>query len=135
MHPILRNVLAVLTGVVVGSVVNMALITISGNIIPLPEGIDPTKPESLKENLHLFETRHYVMPFLAHALGTLVGAFIAAKIAVSRNMTFAYAIGIWFLLGGILNIYMLNTPMLPSLVDVVLAYLPFAWLGGKLAIR
>lgn len=135
MNPILKNSLAVLAGIVIGSAVNMALITQSVQIIPLPEGVDPSNPESLKENIHLFEARHYVVPFLAHALGTLVGAFVAAKIATTRKMTFAYALGIWFLIGGILNVYMLNTPLLPSIIDLVLAYFPFAWLGGKIATR
>lgn len=63
MNPILKNVLAVIAGVVVGSAVNMAIIMISGSVIPLPEGVDASNAESLKSNIHLFETKHYIMPF------------------------------------------------------------------------
>ncbi|PKP16502.1 MAG: hypothetical protein CVU07_06700, partial [Bacteroidetes bacterium HGW-Bacteroidetes-23] len=34
MSPILKNILAVVVGIVVGSIVNMAIISISGSIIP-----------------------------------------------------------------------------------------------------
>jgi hypothetical protein len=33
--------------------------------------------------MHLFEPRHFVMPFLAHALGTLAGALAAFLIAAT----------------------------------------------------
>ena len=39
---ILRNVLAVIVGILVGSVVNMALINLSSSIIPPPLGVDVT---------------------------------------------------------------------------------------------
>jgi hypothetical protein len=63
MNPILRNILAVLAGVIIGSVVNMGLITISGKVIPPPAGVDVTNMESLKASMHLFEPRHFIFPF------------------------------------------------------------------------
>ena len=65
---ILRNVLAVIVGILVGSVVNMALINLSSSIIPPPLGVDVTTEEGLKAGIHLFEPKHFIMPFLAHAL-------------------------------------------------------------------
>ena len=38
MHPIVRNVLAVLAGLLVGSAVNMGLVLVSGTVIPPPPG-------------------------------------------------------------------------------------------------
>ncbi len=132
MNPILRNILAVIAGVVVGSIVNMGIITVSGSIIPLPEGVDPSSMESLKENMHLFGPQHFLMPFLAHALGTLTGAFLAAKVAATRKMTFAFVIGFFFLAGGVMNLFMLPSPVWFAIVDVAVAYVPMGWLGGKL---
>ena len=40
-----------------------------------------------------------------------VGAFLAAKIAASYKMTFAFVIGGFFLLGGIMAASMLPAPM------------------------
>ncbi len=133
MNPTVRNILAVIAGALIGGLVNFALIMLSGSVIPPPEGVDVTSPESLKANIHLFEAKHFIMPFLAHALGTLVGAFIAAKLAASRSMTMALIVGGFFLLGGIINVVSLAAPMWFNITDLVLAYIPMAWLGGKWA--
>ena len=77
MPNLLRNILAVLAGVIVGSIVNMTLIALSATIIPPPAGVDVSTAEGLSQGIHLFQPRHFLMPFLAHALGTLVGAFVA----------------------------------------------------------
>jgi hypothetical protein len=135
MNSTVKNILAVVSGLVIGSVVNMGLITISGSIIPPPEGVDNTTMEGLKESMHLFQPKHFIFPFLAHALGTLVGAFLAAKIAAARKMTFAMVIGVFFLVGGIVNVMMLPSPTWFSILDIVGAYIPMAWIGGKLAIK
>ena len=135
MNPILKNILAVIAGLVIGSVVNMFFISLNGTVIGLPEGADISTMEGLKESMHLFEPKHFIFPFLAHALGTLVGAFIAAKIAATHKTKFALAIGVLFLIGGIINVINLPTPTWFSTLDLVAAYIPMGWLGGKLATK
>ncbi|MDX2277976.1 MAG: hypothetical protein NW218_00245 [Saprospiraceae bacterium] len=133
MHPILRNILAVIAGIFIGSFVNMGIIMISGSIIPPPNGADVTTMEGLKATMHLFEPKHFIFPFLSHALGTLVGALLAARFAANNHMRFALAIGVFFLIGGITSVYMLPSPLWYTVVDLVGAYLPMGYLGGKLA--
>jgi len=135
MNSILRNILAVIAGVIFGSIVNMSIIMSSGNIIPPPAGVDVTNMESLKTNMHLFQPKHFLLPFLAHALGTFAGALITALIAASHQMKFAIGLGVWFLIGGIANVFMLPSPLWFTVTDLVLAYLPMAFLGGWLAER
>ncbi|WP_396153346.1 hypothetical protein [Flavobacterium sp.] len=135
MNPILKNILAVVLGIVLGSIVNMSLILISSSIIPPPEGADITTTEGLKASIHLFKPVNFIFPFLAHALGTLVGAFVAAKIASNHKMKFAYGLGFFFLLGGIANIFMIPAPMWFNGLDLIVAYLPMAYLGGKFALK
>lgn len=132
MNPMIKNILAVIAGLVLGSAVNMGLITISSSIIPPPDGADVTTMEGLKASLHLFEPRHFIFPFLAHALGTLAGAIVASWIATKHKMRYAMGIGIFFLVGGISNIVMLPSPLWYSIVDLAGAYLPMGYLGGKL---
>lgn len=62
MNPILKNILAVIAGFVVGSVVNMCLIMVSGSVIPPPAGADVKTMEGLQASMHLFEPKHFVMP-------------------------------------------------------------------------
>ncbi len=135
MNPVLRNVLAVVAGLVLGSIVNMGLITVSGSVIPPPEGVDATDMESLKASMHLFEPRHFVFPFLAHALGTLAGALAAAALGASHKAKLALGVGAFFLLGGVINVFMLPAPGWFAALDLVGAYLPMAWLGGRLGGR
>ena len=132
MSQILRNIFAVIAGIIVGSIVNMALIKISGKVIPPPAGVDVTNMESLKSSIHLFEPRHFIFPFLAHALGTLAGAFLASIIAISHKMKFALGIGAFFLIGGIINVLMLTSPTWFIVLDLIGAYIPMGWFGGKL---
>ncbi|MDP9139923.1 MAG: hypothetical protein M3O62_03925 [Pseudomonadota bacterium] len=130
-----RVLLSVLLGLVFGSAVNMGLILISGKVIPPPVGADVTTMEGMKASLHLFEAKHFVFPFLAHALGTFVGALVAGLIAPNRTPVSAYVVGGLFLVGGIANAIMLPAPAWFSAVDLLLAYLPTAWLGQRLAAR
>lgn len=133
MKSIIRNILAVFAGIIVGSAVNMSLITISGSIIPTPEGFDLTTEAGLKASMPFLEPRHFIFPFLAHALGTLSGAIIATLIAANNQMKLSLLIGLVFLFGGIWMVCILPAPMWFNVIDLVLAYIPFAWLGARLA--
>ena len=131
MNSTLKNILAVIAGLILGSTVNMGLIMLSGYIIPPPGGADVTTMEGLQESIHLFEAKHFIFPFLAHALGTFFGAFIASLIAANHKMKMALIIGVFFLIGGITNIIMLPSPAWFTILDLVGAYMPMAWLGLK----
>lgn len=135
MNPILKNILAVLAGLVVGSIVNMGLIYLGTAIIPPPEGADVTTTEGLKATMHLFEAKNFITPFVAHAGGTLVGALVAAMIAANNKLKFAMAIGALFMIGGIMAVASLPSPMWFNVLDLVGAYIPMAWLGHKFATR
>lgn len=135
MNSILKNVLAVIAGLVVGSAVNMGIIMISGSIIAPPDGADVTTMEGLEASMHLFQPKHFIFPFLAHALGTMVGALLAAVIAATHKIKFALGVGVFFLIGGIANIFMLPAPTWFIVLDIAAAYLPMAWLGGKIVTK
>lgn len=132
MNPVLKNILAVVAGVVLGSVINMGLIMVGHNVIPPPLGFDPMDPDSLAAHIHLFQNKHFVFPFLAHALGTLAGAFVTLKIANHHGHKLALGIGAWFLLGGIMNAFMISAPTWFVVLDLVVAYLPMAFLAIRL---
>jgi hypothetical protein len=132
MHPLITNVFVVFGGIMVGSAVNMGIITLSGSIIPPPDGADVTTTEGLKASMHLFQPKHFIMPFLAHAFGTFVGALVAALLAASQPMRLALGVGAFFIVGGIASIFMLPSPLWYSILDVAGAYFPMAYLAGML---
>ena len=134
MNPVLKNILAVIVGWIGGSIVNMTLVKIGHKLIPI-EGIDPNSMTELAAVMPTLEVKYFIFPFLAHALGTLVGAIIAGLLAVSHKMKFSLGIGILFLIGGIMVNYMLPGPTWFAATDILIAYIPMAWLGGKIAIK
>lgn len=132
MNPIIRNILAVIAGWLGGSVINMGLVQIGHKLIPIP-GIDPNDMTALSEVMPTLDFKYFIFPFLAHALGTLCGATIAFLVAANHKMKFALGIGALFLIGGIIVNYMLPGPTWFAAADIIFAYIPMAWMGGKLA--
>ena len=131
----IRNTGAVFAGVIIGGVLNMALLVVGSALIPAPAGVDVTDMESIAAAMDMgeFGPRHFITPFLAHALGCLAGAIIAYLIAVDRKQLFAYVIGGFFFLGGLINAFMLPAPLWFIVFDLVFAYFPMAWLAGLIA--
>lgn len=132
MPALARNIVAVLVGIVVGSLVNMAIIIAGPLVIPVPEGIDMSDMAKFSENLNLLKPVNFLAPWLAHALGTLAGAFVAAKIAASRPLVWALGVSLFFLLSGIWMVASYGGPTWFAVVDLLAAYLPAGILGGKL---
>ena len=124
-----RNVVGTVLGLIVGGNVNMALINISTDIIPAPAGADVKTMEGLQKSIHLFEPKHFLMPFLAHALGTLVAALLASLIAKSHRKRVALTTGVVFFVGGAMAVSMLPAPLWFNITDLALAYIPMALLG------
>jgi hypothetical protein len=135
MPNLLRNVLAILAGIAIGGGINMALVTLSPLLIPPPAGVDVNDAESLSNAMHLFEPRHFVMPFLAHAVGTLAGALAAFLIAATYKAQLAYVIGAIFLCGGVAASFMIPAPTWFIALDLLAAYLPMAWLAIHIGTR
>ena len=126
MNKIIKNILVILAGGLIGMVVNMGLIITGNQFIPFDDGINPM-------NATMWEIKYFLFPFLAHAIGTLSGAFIAAKFSASYHMILAICIGIFFLLGGITMVFILPAPTWFVVVDLFLAYIPMGWLGWKIS--
>ncbi len=135
MGTIAKNLIGLVAGLILGSIVNILLVNVGPYVIPLPEGADVSTMEGLRESMPLFTPANFIFPFLGHALGTLAGAFLAAKIASTHKMKFGLGIGAFFLVGGILMVKQLGGPIGFNVVDLVFAYLPMGYLGGLLATR
>ncbi len=134
MNPIIKNILAVIAGWFGGSLINMGLIKVGQWIFPM-KGFDPNDMEALAAAMPTLSFEFFIFPFLAHALGTLAGAVIAYMIAATHKMSMALVVGALFLIGGIMVSYMLPAPTWFILTDLVLAYIPMAWIGGKIGLN
>ena len=129
-----RNILAIIIGWFIGSAVNMGLIETGHTLIPI-EGLDPNDTKALAKVMPTLSAKYFIFPFLAHALGTLIGAIVAGWVAASHKVRFSLAIGALFLLGGIAVSFMLPAPIWFIACDIIIAYIPMAWLGGLIALK
>ncbi len=132
---ILRLLLAILVGSIIGATVNMSIILLQPLTIPLPAGTDVSSMESLARAIPNFQTKHFIMPFLAHAFGTFVGAFVASIISKKPKKISAVIIGGIFLMGGIDMVRQLPSPLWFNILDLVGAYFPMAIMGYYTSIK
>lgn len=109
---------------------NGLLLGLMMKLVGTPDGFDPNKMDTYR----LLQAKHYLSPFVAHALPSLVGGAIAALIAASRKMTYALVVGGLHLLGGLIAAFLIPAPVWFIVLDLAVAYLPMSWLGGRLAI-
>jgi hypothetical protein len=135
MNPIFRNILGVIAGILVGGTVNGALISLSPHIIAPPAGYDLTTEEGLRAGMAMMQPKHFLMPFLAHAIGTLAGAFLVTLLIKERKLFRALLVGFLFFLAGTYMVFILPSPLWFDALDLGLAYIPMAWIGYKLALR
>jgi hypothetical protein len=135
MNPIVRNILAVVLGIVACMLAKMVVMKFGPSIFPFPEGMNPNDFESWKTFAPVMQAKHFATPFLDHALGSLFGGLVAAFVAANRKMTFALVIGCLHLLGGIAAAFYIPAPIWFIALDLVVAYIPMAYLGGKLVAR
>ena len=134
MNPLIKNLLASFAGFIVMMVVNMGLIILLGSIFSPPEGVNPNDVNSINNNLHRYTVFQLIMPFLAHAVGTLAGTLTAAKIANSHKMLIVMVLAAIHFYGGAMMVSMLsNSPLWFNVLDLGVAYFPMAWLGYKFA--
>jgi hypothetical protein len=133
MGKIVRNILAVLAGMIVGSAVNMGLIMLSWQIFPMPEGMDPNDSAQFNEYVAGLPVAALLLVILAHLGQSFVGGLVAARIAATRPMVVALIIGALTLLGGILNMMSIEHPTW-MYIEVPL-YIVVAWAAGRLEIK
>jgi len=131
MNPVLRNILAIVIGALACMLLNGFLLGLMMQLVGTPQGFDPNKMDTYS----LLQAKHYLSPFVAHALPSLIGGAIAALIAATHKMTFALVVGGLHLLGGLIAAFLVPAPVWLIVLDLVVADLPMAWLGGWLATR
>ena len=133
MHVLLRLIAACLAGLITGSLVNGGILKLADVLLPPPAGVDMHSMAGLQAALPTLPALHFLGPWLAHAGGTLAGAWLASRLLPPRQWTGALLVGLLFLAGGITMAWQLPAPRWFELTDLLLAYLPMTALGHWLA--
>src|SRR5690349_6438715 len=119
MPSILRSILAVLCGVLVGGAVILGMELIGVRIFPPPQGLASEDPEVLRRAMEQLPAGAFGMVLLGWALGTFAGAWTAAKVAGRAPLGHGLAVGVLFLAAGVANMLALPHPVWFWIVGVL----------------
>ena len=132
---ILRIIVGLVAGAVLGMVVMMGLHLASTLIYAPPEGVEfmSQDAENLKRMRKWFSTLPagaFVMATLCHGLGCLTGAVSAMFIAGRHSLISPLIIAGFFTLGGIMNMQSMPHPVWFPLLDLPIYIVP-VWCVAK----
>lgn len=129
----LRNVAGVLAGILLGSVANMALISLNAVLFPMPAGTQTNDPEAFKAYIASLPAAAFVIPFLAHFSQVVVGGLVASKVGKAATWKLVGIIGALTILGSVFTNLSIQPPAW-TWVELPL-YLPVIWGTIRLAER
>ncbi len=134
----LRSVLAVLAGLVLGMFTIMAVESVIPLVYPMPRAIDPADTDAMRTTLANMPVGAFVILMAGWALGALSGGLLAARLATTwfykAPLAHALAVGLVQTAGAIANFTMLPHPTW-VLVAGLVVFIPMALLGGALGRR
>ena len=102
----IRNVFAIVAGILVVGVVVTGLQYLTSMLYPLPEGLDPLDPASsgeFAEYVANLPPMAWLLALVSELVGVSLGAFAAGSIASSRKALFAGAIVALGIAGSVMN--------------------------------
>ncbi|MFM8595466.1 MAG: hypothetical protein ACKOBN_00045 [Flavobacteriales bacterium] len=129
----MKSILLSILGLFIGAITNGLIVQLGTKLVSAPAGHDLSTEKGLVEAMPHMQPIHFLFPFLAHAIGSFIGAFFVSKMKVERSLIHSMAIGFAFLAGGVMMVISLPaTPLWFILTDLIFAYLPMAYLGYRL---
>lgn len=134
MHPILRSVLAVLAGAVTAFVLIAVIELLDHRIYPLPPDVDPSDPKELAAAMAQAPVGALLLVLLGWAVGTVAGAWVAARTAGRFHLVHGMIVGVLLLCAAVANMLSLPHPVWFWIAAVAL-FLPCAYLGSMRAAR
>jgi hypothetical protein len=136
MNPVLRSILAVIAGIIVGNILIFGVQMLSVFFYPTPPGLDPTDTEAMKEWIASLPPGALLFVLAAYAVGTFGGAWLAARLAGRAPVLHALFIAVFFFSASVVNLskYQPAHPTWFVIANLGL-FVPVAWLGGRLVTK
>ncbi|MCD1116787.1 hypothetical protein [Chryseobacterium turcicum] len=129
----LKKTLAVIAGIIVGSICIWAIETLNHVIHPYPEDMKPNDMEGFKNYIENLPFLGKFMVIVGYAVGALVSGFVATKISKDEKPTAALICGGIFAFFTIYNMTVLPTPIWFWILGILVWILVLA--GYKLALN
>ena len=134
----LRSILAVLAGLVLGMFVITAVESLIPLAYPMPRAVDPKDTEALRTMMAGMPVGVFVILMLGWMLGALTGGLLAARLASTwfhrAPLVHALAVGAVQTAGALANFTLLPHPTW-VLVAGLVVFIPMALVGGRLGQR
>jgi hypothetical protein len=135
MKKTIYTVLWVVLSLVFGSLINGLIIYIAPLIIKYPEGVSFATEASTIQSMKLLQPIHFIIPFVAHALGTFISTLLMAIYVKNNFLKLAFFISVLYLFAGVLNVIMYPSPIWFIVLDLVVAYIPLGYLGAIVGVK
>jgi hypothetical protein len=127
----IRKLLAVVAGVF-AAVLTVGVGEGAGHaLFPPPPGTDISNPEALAELMPKIPVGAKAFVVLAWALGSLIGGWVAARVAPGTGAGPALVVGLFMLAAGGYTIASIPHPAWMAALGLLLP-LPMSWLGGRM---
>ena len=125
---LLRNILAVILGLVIGNIAIMGLHYLSMLAYPLANGVEMSDIDAIASYIKTAPLGSLILVMVAHLGGTFIAGISVAL--VSDSIKAIYIVGVFFTLAGIYNLYVLPHPIWFNIEAIL--YFPAAMYGYKL---
>lgn len=135
MSKYLYYTLWILISLFLGSLANGLILTMGPLIIKYPPGVSFATEASTIQSMKLLEPIHLMIPFLAHAIGTFISAFLMAVYIKKPYLKIAFTMSLLYLIAGIYMVFLVPSPLWFNILDLTLAYIPMGYFGAKLGVK
>lgn len=128
----IRNIAAVLAGVVTAFVLILVVEKLGHLIYPPPADLDFSDPEAIRPYMATLPFVALLFPMIAWVVGAFAGSLLASKIGTANPLLFAGIVGGLVLAATIANLIMIPHPVWFSIVSLI-AIAASAWFAAKVA--
>lgn len=128
---LLRNILAIVAGILAGGLVIFIVQGIGHQVYPVAGDVDYNDKEAMRALMASLPAGALLFVIAAYAMGSFVAGAVAAYFGRAARVRHAVVAGCFLLLAGIMNLVAIPHPKWFSVITV-LVFIPSAWLGGRL---
>lgn len=126
----LKNILAVIAGVIAAVIVIFIVEAISNMLFPPASKIDMENPEEVRKMIENAPAGALIVVIIGWAIGSFAGGLVATIISNKNKSTYALIVGTLLMISGIINLMMFTHPIWMWIFGLGVN-LPFAYLGYR----
>ena len=127
----IRNILAVVIGVVAGWIVFTVIQAVLPFIFPPTVYLDLNSQAAIEAYMASITPAMFAVVLAGYAIGSFIAGLLIGKVAESKGNVIPLVVGGFFMIGWILNLIMLPHPKWVAIVGFFM-FIPFTVLGKNL---